>query len=106
MKQIKNFFIYSFILILSSCGTIKEGFENQKKNSSDEFMVEKKSPLIMPPDYTDLPIPNTEENKQVSKEDKIKNLIINNDPKNSNMANSSEVNKSFEKYLLDMIKNN
>ena len=30
---------------------MKDGFSNQKKNNSDEFLVEKKSPLVMPPDY-------------------------------------------------------
>ena len=30
---------------------------NQKKSSTDEFLVEKKSPLVMPPDYNELPIP-------------------------------------------------
>ena len=32
------------ILALNSCGTIREGFSSQKKNSIDEFLVEKKSP--------------------------------------------------------------
>jgi len=44
----KKFKIYTLILLsfifLQSCGTIKEGFSSQKKNSSDEFLVEKKSP--------------------------------------------------------------
>ena len=46
--------------MLYSCGTIKEGFTNQKKNSTDEFLVEKKSPLIMPPSYGELPVPSDE----------------------------------------------
>ena len=49
-------FIFS-ILILNSCGTVKEGFSSQKKNSIDEFLVEKKSPLVMPPDFNELPLP-------------------------------------------------
>ena len=47
----------NIILLLSSCGTIKEGFTNQKKSSTDEFLVEKKLPLKMPPNYEELPIP-------------------------------------------------
>ena len=36
----KNFFLLLFfLLILNSCGTIKEGISNQKKNSSDEFLL-------------------------------------------------------------------
>ena len=42
--------IFSFIFF-SSCGSVEKAFNNQKKDSSDEFLVEKKSALIMPPDY-------------------------------------------------------
>ena len=45
------------ILALNSCGTVREGFSSQKKNSIDEFLVEKKSPLVMPPDFNELPLP-------------------------------------------------
>jgi len=37
------------LIILSGCNTAKKAFKNPKKNSSDEFLVEKKSPLVMPP---------------------------------------------------------
>ena len=53
----KILLILSLILLLTSCGTAKKAFSNQKKNSSDEFLIEKKAPLVMPPDYGDLPIP-------------------------------------------------
>ena len=42
MKQFKFYTILIIALFLSSCGSIKEGFVNQKKNNSDEFLVEKK----------------------------------------------------------------
>ena len=57
MRYIKALTLFCLILSFFSCGTIKEGFTNQKKTSSDEFLVEKKSPLVMPPDYNDLPVP-------------------------------------------------
>lgn len=60
MKLLKIFLTTYIAIILSSCGTIKEGFTNQKKNSSDEFLVKKKLPLVMPPDYNNLPIPKKE----------------------------------------------
>ena len=41
MKSFRIFLISLITLFLSSCGTIKEGFTNQKKNNSDEFLVEK-----------------------------------------------------------------
>ena len=105
MKKLKTLITYSFIMFLASCSTIKEGFENQKKNSSDEFMVEKKSPLVMPPNYEVLPLPDDNKNAETSKK-KIKNYIISNDLDTANIDNSNKINKSFEKSLLDKIRSN
>ena len=105
MKKLKTLITYSFIMFLASCSTIKEGFENQKKNSSDEFMVEKKSPLVMPPNYEVLTLPDDNKNAENSKK-KIKNYIISNDLDTANIDNSNKINKSFEKSLLDKIKSN
>ena len=64
MKYFKIIILLVLSLLIFSCGAVKEGFSNQKKNSSDEFLVEKKSPLVMPPDYNELPIPNTNEDNK------------------------------------------
>ena len=54
----KKFLIYFLIIIpLFGCESAKEGFTLKKKNNSDEFLIEKKNPLIMPPQYGDLPVP-------------------------------------------------
>ena len=105
MKNLKTIFTCIFIMFLTSCGTIKEGFENKKKSSSDEFMVKKKSPLVMPPDYDALPLPKDNIETEAS-EEKIKKLIINNDSDETNIDNSNEISKSFEKSLIDIIKSN
>ena len=106
MKIFKKIILLSFLYILTSCGTLKEGFSNQKKNNNDEFLVEKKSPLIMPPDYNELPVPNAESNQSLSEENSIKNLLTN-EEKNTNTsnANSSE-GTGLEESLLEKIKNN
>tara|TARA_B100000902_G_C27233737_1_gene876247 strand:- start:630 stop:941 length:312 start_codon:yes stop_codon:yes gene_type:complete len=103
MKQFKFYTILIIALFLSSCGSIKEGFVNQKKNNSDEFLVEKKSPLVMPPDYNELPIPNEENIEKKTSE--IKSLISKS--KNGEIKkNSDEKNSSFEISILEKIKNN
>ena len=62
MKKIRKFVLLNIILIfLASCSTVKEGFTNPKKNNSDEFLVQKKSPLVMPPNYGELPSPTSKE---------------------------------------------
>ena len=98
----KKFFLFFIFLILLSCSTVKEGFQNNKKNNSDEFLVEKKSPLVMPPDFEKMPEPKDEnENKQIN-QNSIKELIKSNDTSENNSAAS----KDFEESLLDKIKNN
>ena len=105
MTNNKIFFYLIFILLLQSCGTLKEGFKNQKKDNSDEFLVEKKSPLIMPPNYGELPVPNSEKNEAQQQGDKIKNLIITDDGNTNNNGQKSE-SQNLEKSLLEKIKNN
>ena len=106
MKIFKKLILLSFTFLIISCGTLKEGFKNQKKDNNDEFLVEKKSPLIMPPDYNELPMPNTKIGKTENEENSIKDLVTNEENilDKSNVKNSKS--KSIEESLLEKIKNN
>tara|TARA_Y100000022_G_C13196003_1_gene350358 strand:+ start:745 stop:1062 length:318 start_codon:yes stop_codon:yes gene_type:complete len=105
MKYLKILFLFSIILLFYSCGTVKEGFINQKKNSNDEFFVEKKSPLVLPPDYDELPIPS--ENGNIADNDKNKiEKLVNNEDDSKKSGNNIDENKNFEDSLLEKIKNN
>ena len=59
LKQITFLILFSFLL--TSCGetmgSVKRGLTGAKSNSADEFLVKKKDPLILPPDYENLPKP-------------------------------------------------
>ena len=66
MNIFKKFILLNFIFLLVSCGTAKDAFVNQKKNNTDEFLVEKKSPLVLPPSFGELPAP-IENNKSKKK---------------------------------------
>ena len=100
MKWFNLYIIIAIATFLVSCSTLKDGFSNQKKNSSDEFLIEKKSPLVLPPDYKELPIPNEKKVKKESNE--IKSLITKST--NDNIKeNSNEKNSSLEKLILEKI---
>ena len=105
-----NFFKLIFCLLLfvffTSCGVVKEGFSNQKKNNSDEFLVEKKSPLIMPPDFDELPIPNNQNNKDNTQETTIKKLISTTDNDAYKSENTVSSSTNLEKSLIEKINNN
>ena len=104
MKIIKFYIILCTGLLLTSCDTIKKGFSGDKKNNSDEFLVEKKSPLIMPPDYNELPVPKEENVLEENDQNEIKSLISKQNKKEIN-KNSEEKNSTFEESILKKIIN-
>ena len=107
MKKIfKLITIIISILILNACGTIKEGFSSQKKNSIDEFLVEKKSPLVMPPDFNELPLPQqTNQSTENEKNTDIKTLLTGDKGTDLNNQNTNQ-NTNFENSIIEKIKNN
>ena len=91
-------------LFISGCNSVKKAFDPQRKNSSEEFLVEKKSPLSMPPEFDELPVPS---NEKVEKESQINNIESLITEKNSNeKLEIIESDKDFEQLILDKIKNN
>ena len=102
MKKFNLLFIlWIALIILSGCNTIKKGFKNPKKNSSDEFLVEKKSPLVMPPEFKELPVPNRNEDTKQKEENNIKSLIT-----ESNGDTDQEISDNdLEGSVLSKIKN-
>ena len=101
MNYLKTFVLLNIILFVYSCGTVKESFSNQKKNSSDEFLVEKKSPLVMPPEFNELPIPKKDNKKPDLNENKIQELLQVKESENVEILDSQE---TFENSLLKKIK--
>ena len=94
--------ILLFLFALNSCGTVKEGFQNPKKNSSDEFLVEKKSPLVLPPEFDELPFPKDKKDNTDVNKNSLKELFTQNETENT----ESSTNKKLEESLLDKIKTN
>ena len=105
MKHLKIFILSNLFLFLLSCGTVKEGFSNQKKNNSDEFLVEKKTPLVMPPNYNELPEPKINQQEIREEKNSIKSLLLQED----DTLNDNEIDdkdKKLEESLLEKIKKN
>ena len=76
MRKINLLIILSFILV--SCGSFKEAgkmLRNEKITNTDEFLVEKKQPLVLPPNYEEIPEPGSVKDNQVNDEEKIKKLL-------------------------------
>ena len=101
MIKNKIIVIVSFLLFLSGCGVVKEGFKSPKQKTSDEFLVEKKSPLIMPPNFNELPVPKSSNQKNKKNDNTIEELISKSE--NKILENKENTKQDLEKTVLDKI---
>ena len=105
MKKFKIYLLtLVFFIFLQSCGTLKEGFSSQKKNSSDEFFVEKKLPLVMPPNFDELPLPKANQAQSDENSNDIKSLLISSEESTLSTENN-QTDQNLEKSILKKIKN-
>ena len=92
--------IIIIFLFLNSCGAL---VGNKRSDKSDEFLVEKKKPLTMPPDIDQLPVPTEEENSNIFKEEKDEiKKILGLEQAENNEPNS---NKNLESSIIEKINN-
>ena len=65
MLEKKKIFFILLIFLVTSCAnswdSVKRGLTGAKQKTTDEFLVEKKDPLILPPDFDSLPSPSEEQ---------------------------------------------
>ena len=96
------------LILVSSCQAVKDGLTGKKNDNSDEFLVKKKNPLEVPPDFDQLPTPKKdEENIDQSAEidEEIENLFKNSDEIDSS-DNTIDANQSAEEFVLKKINKN
>ena len=106
MKKNNIFLILLMMLVTASCQSLKNAVSGVKQENSDEFLVQKKNPLVLPPDFTDLPVPFEESSKvtEVQIEYDIEKLLgVENNTKNTNDTPDSS---SIESFVLKKIKEN
>ena len=92
------FFFFGLLFSLNSCQSVQEGLAGGKKNNEDEFLVQKKNPLVMPPAYSELPSPGSKKIQTGNNDNKIKKLlgVVENEE-------ASDTNSSADKSLEDSI---
>ena len=97
---------FLIILFLNSCGTVAEGLGGSKKKGSDEFLVEKKSPLVLPPSFGELPEPGKEPEENIISEKKDTSDIediINQSSSTSTTEKSDDTKNSIEQSIIKKI---
>ena len=106
MKINKNLYIILLTsLFLFSCSNAVEGFKLKKKSSAgEEFLIEKKDPLILPPEFSNLPKPNEEVDNNQKEEISLETVLKKDNKTNSEVAeNESNSDSSIKKSILKKI---
>ena len=103
MKKIINLFV--LFLLLSSCENVKKGL-GIKKDLPDEFLIEKRNPLTMPPNFDLLPPDSMNQNNQKDEKDNLKDIFNKNlgKEKKDTEINKGSESGSLEKSILEKIK--
>ena len=116
--MIKNkltiFIIILFSILLYACESAKNAIEGKKRSEqSDEFLVEKKTPLAMPPDFEKLPAPGNQEvsPETFSENNELKDLLniedcdtsVNIEGCDTSVLNNSNKSSSIESSIIEKI---
>ena len=108
MKLIKSIIcVFSLIILLSGCQSVKDGLTGKKRTSTDEFLVQKKNPLVMPPNFNLLPKPKAA-GISTNKEDnfELKKILTENDSLNKKEILSNTGDTFLENSILKKINDN
>ena len=86
--------------ILQGCANVKEGLSLKKKEGVDEFLIERKNPLTVPPDFSSLPKPrnSNDENKIDDKDIDLKKVLTET-PGDTSFSSSNNIEKSISDIL-------
>ena len=105
-KYIILIFVFVITLSLTSCGGTRDFLTNAKKSGGDEFLVEKKQPLTMPPNFEDIPVPMSEEQEEISEEETSEAEITEmlKELEGESNQSSEEVSGNLENSILKKIK--
>jgi len=109
MKILFKYSLYLFVVLfsLTSCQNVKDGLTGKKKSNSDEFLVEKKNSLTLPPEFDKLPEPkslNTNDGNEETID--VKSIFGKIYKSNTKTSNTEITNSSLEKSILEKIRKN
>ena len=109
MQKILNKIIIIIFFFITACAEswqdVKKGLGGGKRTSTDEFLVRKKEPLVMPPKWKNLPEPGgvMKSDDEVREATDIEELIKLGKNKESS-TNYEQGNDNLEESILEKIK--
>tara|TARA_B100001741_G_scaffold312812_1_gene317107 strand:- start:2505 stop:2804 length:300 start_codon:yes stop_codon:yes gene_type:complete len=93
----KFFILFLLVCLIQGCGDFRKIMTGQKIESTDEFLVKKKDPLILPPKYDELPKPNSNSNN--SKNSSIQSIL-----NSQNTTENPKAKSDLERMILKELK--
>ena len=99
----KNFFLLFCYLLFTACSSLSDAgkvMRNEKIRTTDEFLVEKRKTLVLPPDFSEIPKPNSLKDNKKNDDEKIKEILK--APIDENIRTNKSSN--LEKTILDNIR--
>lgn len=97
-----NLNLILLLLFISACSGLSDAskvLKNEKIRTTDEFLVEKRKPLVLPPNYEEIPSPNSVSKEKLDEKEKIKKIL-----KVSNKENIDKKSSTIEDSILGRIK--
>jgi hypothetical protein len=102
MKKIISLFVLLFLL--QSCENVQKGL-GMKKDVPNEFLIEKRNPLTMPPNFDLSPPDSVNQNNQKDEKDNLKEILKNLGKDKQGSGINKETNSGLlEKSILEKIK--
>ena len=90
------------LLTLRGCNSLKVGLTLKKKANTDEFLVKKKEPLTLPPNFNELPEP-TESIKKTDEEIDFTKILKEKDKTIKKIKKNPGKENSLEKSIIKII---
>ena len=86
--------------ISQGCANVKEGLSLKKKDGIDEFLIERKNPLTVPPDFSNLPKPrNSKDENKIDDKDIDLKKVLTETPGDISVSSSDNIEKSISDIL-------
>ena len=101
MNTISKLLVFLFLLFfVTARQSVKNTLSMKKEKTTDEFLIEKKIPLVLPPDYSELPVPKNEKNIIEKENDSIDlSKVLKKSDNKEEIKNTN----NLEKTILDKI---
>ena len=87
------------ILTTFGCANVKNTLSLQKKQGVDEFLIEKKNPLVLPPDFSKLPVPRDKNENEENEGIDLSKVLD-----QSKSSNETKSPSKIEKSISDLLK--